>query len=122
MPKAAATDINVLVGARVRTLREQRGISQQRLAELSDISVDAVGKVERGVYSPTLDTLASLARGLDVSLAELVAASSVRDTPRVNPSRKRIQQLLEGATAEQQGVAFTVLRALLQALEKRERK
>lgn len=58
-------------GAHVHKLRRARRLTQELLAERSDLSVDAVRRIERGRLSPTLDTLRKLANGLDVSLFTL---------------------------------------------------
>jgi len=60
-------------GAHVRTLREARRLTQESLAERSELSVDAIRRIERGAFSPSLNTLAGLAKGLEVSLASLFA-------------------------------------------------
>ena len=41
-------DFSIAFGKRVRELREQRGISQQRLSELLNISRPAISQIERG--------------------------------------------------------------------------
>ena len=58
-------------GENLRELRLSRGLTQERLAEKSDLSVDAVRRVEWGTISPSLDTLTKLASGLDISLGTL---------------------------------------------------
>ncbi|WP_426755790.1 helix-turn-helix domain-containing protein [Myxococcus sp. Y35] len=58
-------------GDHVRKLRTSRELTQEALAERSDLSVDAIRRIERGSFSPSLDTLGKLARGLDVSLKTL---------------------------------------------------
>jgi len=45
------------VGARLRSLRQQQGLSMQALAERSGLSVNAIGRVERGESSPTVSSL-----------------------------------------------------------------
>ena len=44
------------VGARVRQLREERGLSLRGLAELCGISPNTVSLIERGASSPSVDT------------------------------------------------------------------
>lgn len=61
-------------GAHVRRLRRSRGLTQEGLAERADLSVDSIRRIERGAFSPSLDTLDKLCRGLDVSLGTLFAA------------------------------------------------
>jgi len=58
-------------GKRVRKLRQERGLTQEALAEKSALSVDAVRRVEHGAFSPTLKTIRKLALGLSVSLQTL---------------------------------------------------
>ena len=58
-------------GSHIRALREARDLTQEVLAEKADLSVDAVRRIERGAFSPSLNTVAKLAKGLDVSLASL---------------------------------------------------
>lgn len=60
-------------GEVVRRERESKGISQERLAELADLDRTHVQRLERGRYSPTLDTVESLARALQMLPSELVA-------------------------------------------------
>lgn len=65
-------DANRLFARRLRTLRTTIGVSQAELAERAGLSTDAVGRLERGVFSPTLRVLVQLAKGLDTDVAALV--------------------------------------------------
>ena len=58
-------------GNHVRRLRNSRKLTQEELAERSELSVDAIRRIERGGFSPSLDTLGKLSDGLDVSLKTL---------------------------------------------------
>lgn len=60
-------------GEVVRRERESKGISQERLAELADLDRTYVQRLEGGRYSPTLDTVESLARALQMLPSELIA-------------------------------------------------
>jgi transcriptional regulator with XRE-family HTH domain len=59
-------------GQHLRQLREQRGWSQQALADAADVSKPTIYRLETARYSATLDLLASLAQGLEIPLVELV--------------------------------------------------
>jgi transcriptional regulator with XRE-family HTH domain len=63
-----------LIGARVRTLRDQSGLTLAELAARSGVSRAMLSKVERAEKSPTLSILARIAAGLDVRLSELLGA------------------------------------------------
>ena len=56
------------VGARVRDLREQRGLSMRALAELCELSPNAISLMERGKTSPNVSTLHRLAKALQVHI------------------------------------------------------
>ena len=53
--------------ARLRELREELGLTQQRLADIADLTVTAVAMAERGERAPSLDTAMRLCWALDVA-------------------------------------------------------
>ena len=63
--------INVFSGT-VRRLRKEKSISQYDLAQLSGISWRMISDIERGVKQPTLLSLMKLAKGLDISISQLI--------------------------------------------------
>lgn len=64
-------DINELISRRVRTLREERGLSLATLAELSGVGRSTISLIERGESSATATVLDKLASALGVTLATL---------------------------------------------------
>ncbi|HEU0223246.1 MAG TPA: helix-turn-helix transcriptional regulator, partial [Paracoccaceae bacterium] len=62
------------LGARVKRLRSQHGLTLEQLAEQSGVSRAMLSKVERGEKSPTLAIVARIARGLNISLSALLGA------------------------------------------------
>jgi transcriptional regulator with XRE-family HTH domain len=57
----------------LKKLREQKGLSQDRLAKLADIANNTIIKIEQGENkNPTLDTLKKLAEALGVSVDDLI--------------------------------------------------
>ena len=65
--------ISISFGRIVKNLREERGISQEILADRADLNRSYVGEVERGTAMPSLSTITKLARALNVSAADLLA-------------------------------------------------
>jgi transcriptional regulator with XRE-family HTH domain len=60
-------------GIAMRQLREQRGWSQEGLAERADLNRSYIGELERGQAIPSLLTLKKLALALNLSLANLLS-------------------------------------------------
>ena len=65
-----------MIGDNVRHWRKKRGLSQEKLTRLADVSLNTLTKIESGfAKKPTIQTAAKLAKALDVSLDELVNPS-----------------------------------------------
>ncbi len=76
MPKqtAKSKDPDLLaLGERVRDLRQTSGLTQEALADAAGLHWSYVGQIERGERNLSYKNLLRLARGLQISLAELVA-------------------------------------------------
>lgn len=58
----------------VRRLREARGLSQQRIAELCDVPRPTWASLESGAANPTLAVLSRVSAALQVSIEELIGA------------------------------------------------
>ncbi|MGW3011925.1 helix-turn-helix domain-containing protein [Streptomyces sp. NPDC001219] len=65
----------VKFGLRVRELRETRGFSQEKLAEIAHLHRTYIGSVERGERNISLINIHRLAHALDVSPEELLMDS-----------------------------------------------
>ncbi len=62
-----------MLAKRVKEFRNQKGWSQQKLAEITGLSFNTITKIEQGVGdSPTLKTLLKLANAFGVTLDRLV--------------------------------------------------
>ncbi|ENB9403202.1 TPA: helix-turn-helix domain-containing protein [Bacillus cereus] len=60
-----------VLGERIRFLRKEQNLSQERLGELSDIHTNHIGAIERGEKNVTIESLAKITRGLGITLEEL---------------------------------------------------
>ncbi|WNG50171.1 helix-turn-helix domain-containing protein [Archangium minus] len=61
------------LGARIRELRQEQGLTLEALAERSGVSRAMISKVERGTNNPTLVVAVRIAQGLGVGLSELMS-------------------------------------------------
>jgi len=61
------------IAKNIKKLRKQRGLSQDKLSKLADISHNTIIKIESGaIQSPTMDTAKKIAKALGVSLDDLM--------------------------------------------------
>lgn len=60
-----------LLGKRLKVLREQAHLTQEKLAEKCGISLDYLGKIEVNINKPGLKTILKLANSLDVEVKDL---------------------------------------------------
>jgi transcriptional regulator with XRE-family HTH domain len=66
------------LGEEIRERRTRKKLSQERLAELAGTHTNLVGRLERGIYNPSVTKLMSIAVKLDTSLSELFAGAERR--------------------------------------------
>jgi transcriptional regulator with XRE-family HTH domain len=64
--------IQLKLGKRVKQLRAEHGLTQERLADASGLHVTYIAGIESGRRNPSLKSLESLARGLGITVSELV--------------------------------------------------
>ena len=69
----ASRSVKSRFGTRLRQLREERGYSQEELAERAGLHRNYVGGVERGERNVALENIVKIARALAVSPRELFA-------------------------------------------------
>lgn len=62
---------DIQIGEQIRYYRRKNGISQETLALIADLNPAYIGQIERGIKSPTINTLKKIADALGVSLATL---------------------------------------------------
>ena len=67
-----AISFPVRLGRRLSALREQRGLSQTQLADLSEIGRAHLSQIENGAVAARIDTLYAIANALEMTLSELL--------------------------------------------------
>lgn len=90
------------MGKAIRRYREEAGITQERLAELVDISTNHLGAIEREVKTPTMETFVKLLNVLGAEPNEvlkevipLTAAGSFFESCICNKTHKNMRFMMK---------------------------
>lgn len=68
-------------GGRIRFLRQQAGLSQERLAAKAGLHTTYISGVERGIYNVSLENITRLAKALEVPAGELFGGERAPAAP-----------------------------------------
>jgi transcriptional regulator with XRE-family HTH domain len=66
------TTIKKKFGVHLFQLRNAAGMTQARLAEITNLSVDSISRIERGERAPSLESIEKIANALKVKASELL--------------------------------------------------
>ena len=58
-------------GRRLKSLRTGRGLTQEQLADATELSIESISKMERGIFGPRFDNLQKIASALNVDVMDL---------------------------------------------------
>ena len=72
-------NISKIIGKRIRSTRERKGIIQKALAEMVGVSPSAINQFEKGEKKPSSELIANIAHELGVSTDYLLGASKKED-------------------------------------------
>jgi transcriptional regulator with XRE-family HTH domain len=89
MAVADQLEHQIIIGPRVRALREAMDLSLRDLAERSGVSAPMLSQVERGETSPTLAVASRIAGGLELRLSQLLRLDEVSSVSVVRAAERR---------------------------------
>lgn len=104
------------IGRRIKELRKQKKIPQEKLAEMIGISPNYLSALERGAYNIKLDTLVQIIDCLDVTADDIFR--DVIKNGYVNHTSRLTDELATLPQDEQQRI-FEVLEALLRTARRK---
>lgn len=102
------SDLAKIVGQRIRNYRTQLGLSQEKLAELSDYHPTYIGQLERGEKNATLESIYNVSKALNISLSKLLENLGESGMTDGNIPLK-CYELLLSKTKEEQVKIFEIL-------------
>ena len=100
---------NERLGAKIKNIRKNKGLTQELLAEKSDLSTRQIVKIENGQATPTIQTLQSIAKALDVSFNELFDNDSYDS---INTVRSKARALLDSLNDDNLRLFYRILKSI----------
>ena len=88
-------ELNAL-GRRIAELRNKRGLTQEKLAELTNYSTNHIAKLESARTNPSFELLVNLSRALDVELKELFCVEENKTTKDIKDELNKLVNKAEG--------------------------
>lgn len=65
-------DIYILIGKRIKDIRENKGMTQQQVSDICDFEKSTVSRIEAGRTNLTIKNLYKISMALDVQMKEIV--------------------------------------------------
>ena len=113
MSERAVKHVRKFLGQRLRALRKQRLLSQERLGHRSRLSGKFIGEVERGEKSISIDSLYRVSLALNVPLRDLTDVRAGKDNTVPSEEAEKIFALVSGRRRTNDvRKAYDVLRAM----------
>jgi transcriptional regulator with XRE-family HTH domain len=91
-------DIKKVVGKNIRKIRLNRHLTQEELAEKLDLHPSYIGLIERGLRSPSLETISAIAEFFKISEASLLYDE--KRCEEVDIKREELLCVLKGRSSE----------------------
>lgn len=97
------TTIKKIFGVRLFQLRSKAKMTQAKLAETTNLSVDLISRIERGERAPSLESIEKISHALGMPLSELFnfyneEVCAIADSP---SESLELWKLLKGRTSKQ---------------------
>lgn len=100
------------VGERIRLIRRSKGFSQEKVALIANLTTSYIGQVERGVKSPTVDSLEKIALALNVNVFDFFDFEQQRLEVEYS-IRDKILFQLEGISVKDQEAVYKVVKEMI---------
>ena len=98
------SDIAMIIGQRIRSYRVAKGLSQEKLAELSDCHPAYIGQIERGEKNVTIASIEKISCALGVPLSRIFEMLGAEENADSNIPLECYNFILEKTKKEQKRI------------------
>ena len=103
------SDIAKAVGQRIRNYRTKKGLSQEKLAELSGCHPTYIGQLERGEKNATLESIERITAALGITLSKLFEKLDGQEDDREKDIPLACYEFLSAKSKEEQEQLYKIL-------------
>lgn len=105
-------DIRYIIADNLKLYRKKQKLTQMKLAELADLSVDSIKRIEAGQRSMSLENFLRLAEALQVPLSFLLYEQLEM------PELEQISSILKGRSDKQKKYLLHMLQEMAEGMDK----
>lgn len=98
-----------IIGRKIQTIRKQRELTQEELAEKLNVSIVFLSRVERGKVKISLPRLIQIANVLNVSLGNLLVENTIINVGDMEYVTAEFEELLKKCSRKQQRFIYEVV-------------
>lgn len=118
-------EIKTKIGENIKKLREARNLTQEDLADKSELHPTYISLLERGKKACSIKTLSKIASALNVSTGKMLdSIDKVRKIKqkKENPVLRKIQSLLSKRTDNDKKAVLKIIKNFLNTLDEAKKK
>ncbi|MBW2019358.1 MAG: helix-turn-helix transcriptional regulator [Deltaproteobacteria bacterium] len=97
------------IGQRVRTVRKEKGLTIEDVAQRTGLSSKNLDQIEKGDISPPLGALIRIAKALDMKLGRFISTGEVKPFTVVRKDQRRVISRYTSAQGNQYGYTYESL-------------
>lgn len=105
-------DIRYIIADNMKLYRKKQKLTQMKLAELADLSVDSIKRIEAGQRSMSLENFLRLADALQVPLSFLLYEQAEI------PELEQLNNILKGRSDKQKKYLLHMLQEMVEGMDK----
>ena len=115
-----SSHIEKQIGSHIAKIRKERGLTQSELAELIDVTIETISRLERGVSVPSLKTLEKISSVLNISLKNIFDFESVQKfkIPAIENEIEKLFAYLKTKSLNDIRMCNRIVRTIFEQIEK----
>jgi transcriptional regulator with XRE-family HTH domain len=111
--------LNANIGSKIRKLRYNLNLTQEKLGEKADLHYSYIGQVERGDKTPSLKALIKIANALNISLEDLIKEEGFSKEDLINIKLNNINELIKDRKSDELDLIFNLLMEIITFIDRR---